>query len=307
LTRGQFLGTADYISPEQIEDRPVDGRADEYALACTAFELLAGAPPFRRDEVMAVMYAQLSEPPPLLTSRRPGLPEEADRVFARALAKAPEERYGSCREFAEALRAAFGIAPYHSGAWGVPAEPAPAQLGAGPAAAGRPGGEATDLPTAVVEFPAGRGLAGRLGSRDGAQRARRRHRRRGGLAALSGISVLVLAGVTAAVVLLTAPGRGSAGLSSRTRPHPGAAAPTAQLRMTSTAAPHRAAALARSRPVTPAATFPATPAPSPSPVPVPAAPVPAPVTPTPTAAPTNPVTPTPTATQSATPTATPAY
>ena len=86
---GQFLGTVDYISPEQIEGKPVDGRADEYALACAAFELLTGAPPFRRDEAMAVMYAQLSEPPPLLTSRRPDLPRAADQVFARALAKAP--------------------------------------------------------------------------------------------------------------------------------------------------------------------------------------------------------------------------
>ena len=47
---GRFLGTADYISPEQIEGGQVDGRADQYALACTAFELLIGAPPFRRDD-----------------------------------------------------------------------------------------------------------------------------------------------------------------------------------------------------------------------------------------------------------------
>jgi serine/threonine-protein kinase len=90
----------DYISPEQIEGKPVDGRADQYALACAAFELLAGVPPFRRDEAMAVMYAQLSEPPPPLTSRRPDLPPAADEVLARALAKAPGDRYGSCREFA---------------------------------------------------------------------------------------------------------------------------------------------------------------------------------------------------------------
>ena len=118
---GQFLGTVDYISPEQIEGKPVDGRADEYALACAAFELLAGAPPFRRDEAMAVMYAQLSEPPPLLTSRRPGLPRAADQVFTRALAKVPAQRYGSCREFADALRVAFGVAPYDSGPGVIPA------------------------------------------------------------------------------------------------------------------------------------------------------------------------------------------
>ena len=68
---GTFLGTLDGTSPEQIAGKPVDGRADEYSLACAAFELLCGAPPFQREEAMAVMYAQLSEPPPALTSRLP--------------------------------------------------------------------------------------------------------------------------------------------------------------------------------------------------------------------------------------------
>src|SRR5215813_7551312 len=80
---GMFLGTLDYISPEQIESRPVDGRTDQYALACAAFELLTGAAPFHREEAMALMYAQLSEPPPTLTSRRPDLPVAVNGVFAR--------------------------------------------------------------------------------------------------------------------------------------------------------------------------------------------------------------------------------
>jgi serine/threonine protein kinase len=125
---GQFLGTLEYIAPEQIEGNAVDGRADEYALACAAFELLTGAPPFRRDEAMAVMYAQLSEPPPLLTSRRPDLPPAADQVFARALAKAPADRYPSCREFADALRTAFGLQPYDSGPGIVPADHPPTRI-----------------------------------------------------------------------------------------------------------------------------------------------------------------------------------
>jgi DNA-binding beta-propeller fold protein YncE len=112
---GQFLGTVDYISPEQIEGNPVDGRADQYALACAAFELLTGAPPFRRDEAMAVMYAQLSQPPPAVTSRRPDLPPAVDEVFARAMAKAPADRWASCQEFADALRAALGLTPAGSG------------------------------------------------------------------------------------------------------------------------------------------------------------------------------------------------
>jgi serine/threonine protein kinase len=106
---GQFLGTLDYVAPEQIEGRPVDGRTDLYALACAAFELLTGAPPFRRDQGMAVMYAQVSEAPPLLSSRRAGLPAAADAVMNRALAKAPDDRYATCREFASELRRVFGL------------------------------------------------------------------------------------------------------------------------------------------------------------------------------------------------------
>ena len=113
LTRtGQFLGTLDYIAPEQLEGGEVDGRADQYALACSAFELLAGAPPFQREQAMAVMYAHVSEPPPLLASWRPDLPPAAGQVLARALAKAPAGRYGSCREFADALRASLRLPPY---------------------------------------------------------------------------------------------------------------------------------------------------------------------------------------------------
>jgi serine/threonine protein kinase len=111
LTRpGQLLCTPDYTAPEQIKGLPLDGRTDQYALACTAFELLTGQAPFHRELDTAVMYAHLQEPPPPLGSRRPGLPAAADQVFARALAKVPGDRYASCREFADALR----LALYHS-------------------------------------------------------------------------------------------------------------------------------------------------------------------------------------------------
>jgi len=108
---GQYLGTPDYSAPEQIQGRAVDGRTDQYALACLAYQLLTGTAPFERDQGLAVLLAHLSEPPPSLCSRMPGLPEAADRVLARALAKAPEERYGSCGDFADALREALGLAP----------------------------------------------------------------------------------------------------------------------------------------------------------------------------------------------------
>jgi Protein kinase domain/Kelch motif len=109
---GSFLGTADYSAPEQIEGRALDGRADQYALACTAFELLTGVPPFPREELTAVIWAHMSAPPPSLTSRRPEFAPAADTVFVTALAKAPGDRYGTCREFADALREALGLPPY---------------------------------------------------------------------------------------------------------------------------------------------------------------------------------------------------
>ena len=111
---GQFLGTLNYSAPEQIQGRPVDGRADEYSLACAAFELLSGTPPFPRGHAAAVMWAHMSDPPPLLTSQRPGLPPAVDGVLARALAKTADDRYASCQEFADVLRSTFGLAPYDS-------------------------------------------------------------------------------------------------------------------------------------------------------------------------------------------------
>ena len=109
---GVFLGTPDYVSPEQIAGRPADGRADQYALGCAAFELLSGAPPFQRDHGLAVIYAHSSQLPPALTSRRPELPQAVDAVLAKALAKAPTDRYATCCEFAESLQAALWLPPY---------------------------------------------------------------------------------------------------------------------------------------------------------------------------------------------------
>ncbi|HXW86634.1 MAG TPA: protein kinase [Streptosporangiaceae bacterium] len=101
---GEFLGTLEYVAPEQIEGLPLDGRCDEYSLACSAFEMLCGQPPFRREPSISVMYAHLSEPPPAVRQYRPGLPAAIDEVLQRALAKAPDDRYPSCGEFAAALR-----------------------------------------------------------------------------------------------------------------------------------------------------------------------------------------------------------
>ena len=120
---GQFLGTPSYTSPEQVKGLAVDGRADQYALACVAWQLLTGTVPFQRDQGLAVLLAHLSEPPPPLAALRPGLPAAAGQVLARAMAKDPADRYPSCGGFTDALRDALALPPYQ------PAAPDPAAAG----------------------------------------------------------------------------------------------------------------------------------------------------------------------------------
>jgi serine/threonine protein kinase len=107
---GQFVGTIDYMSPEQIEGRDVDARTDIYSLGCVVFESLAGATPFRRETEVAVLWAHMRDDPPPLTEVRPDLPSEVNTVLAKAMAKAPEERHSSCRELVADLRHALGAA-----------------------------------------------------------------------------------------------------------------------------------------------------------------------------------------------------
>ena len=104
---GQFLGTVDYVAPEQIEGRPTDGRADQYALGCVLFECLTGSRPYPRDSQVAIIFAQLREPPPRPCDLRPDLPEAIDKVVAKAMAKDPIERYASCGQFVAAAVAAL--------------------------------------------------------------------------------------------------------------------------------------------------------------------------------------------------------
>src|SRR6478609_6519200 len=104
-TGGHFLGTVDYMAPEQFHPGPNDGRADVYALGCVLFAALTGAPPFPRETVPATMLAHLHDPPPR-ASDTPGVSRDFDRVLARALAKAPEDRYPSAGDFGRAVLAA---------------------------------------------------------------------------------------------------------------------------------------------------------------------------------------------------------
>ena len=161
---GQFLGTPAYVAPEQVEGRPVDSRADQYALACASFEMLSGAPPYQRDDDLAVMWAHVSTPPPSLSGQRPDLPPAIDAVLARAMAKSPADRFPTCIAFALALRQALGAdaSPPDLAA----AEPGPPTVVSGTPA--RDAGEAGEVPApprsaahpaTEISWPRGRNLA----------------------------------------------------------------------------------------------------------------------------------------------------
>jgi serine/threonine-protein kinase len=155
LTRtGFFMGTIDYIAPEQISGKGVDGRTDQYALACVLFECLSGGPPYRREDDAAVLFSHISEPPPSVSALRPELPPEIDAVIATGMAKEKEDRYPYCVALARAARHALmprvatppvGVAVPETVVAPSPAEP-------GEVAAGETGGGVTagfpDAPSA---------------------------------------------------------------------------------------------------------------------------------------------------------------
>jgi serine/threonine protein kinase/DNA-binding winged helix-turn-helix (wHTH) protein len=105
---GQFVGTLDYAAPEQFKGETPDARTDVYSLGCVLFECLTGRPPFRSENDAGLMYAHLQQPPPPVTSERPDLPHEIDRVVGRAMAKLPDDRPRSAGELADDAARALG-------------------------------------------------------------------------------------------------------------------------------------------------------------------------------------------------------
>ena len=97
-----LVGTTAYCAPEQLQGADLDGRADQYALGCTAFNLLTGSAPFQHSNPAVVITQHLSAPPPRISERRPEL-ADLDGAIAKALAKSPSDRYATCADFAAAL------------------------------------------------------------------------------------------------------------------------------------------------------------------------------------------------------------
>jgi serine/threonine-protein kinase len=135
---GQFVGSADYVAPEQVEGRPVDGRADVYSLAAVAFHTLAGRAPFERMSEYATLWAHVNAAPPLLSEERPEL-AALDNVLIRGMAKDPQDRYATTQALMADVAAAAAGSP----------ERVPSKGGPGIVSAGR--AKSRDVrPTAIV-------------------------------------------------------------------------------------------------------------------------------------------------------------
>jgi hypothetical protein len=104
---GRFVGTLDYVAPEQISGEPIDARVDVYALGCLLFKLLTGEVPFPREGEAARLYAHLNDPPPAPSLYVPTVGMALDDVVIRAMAKSPDDRYPSAGDLGRAAQAAL--------------------------------------------------------------------------------------------------------------------------------------------------------------------------------------------------------
>ena len=109
-TAGHFVGTMDYLAPEQIRGEAVDGRADIYALAGLLYHCLTGQIPFPRDHEAAKLWAHINAASPAPTRLRSDLPLAIDEVIARGMAKDPADRFTSAGDLASACSHALGVA-----------------------------------------------------------------------------------------------------------------------------------------------------------------------------------------------------
>lgn len=198
LTATNFtLGTVAYAAPEQLMGKAIDGRADQYALAATAYNLLTGTTLFDESNPVAVISHHLSEPPPAPSTVIPTL-APFDPAFARALAKSPDDRYPRCEDFAHAVAAA-------TAASGVSSPTAPTQQ--------------APIPTAL-STPKSAGVPPEPSQADESNRR---------FKLLIGVVTVLLLGVAAAAILPSQLGR-------TPTPHPTSAATPTASTLTSTSA-----------------------------------------------------------------------
>ena len=102
---GVTIGTPTYMSPEQaMGEKNIDGRADQYSLACVMYEMLTGQPPFVASSLQMLIMKHVGEPVQLITTVRPSVPDELEDVILRALEKVPADRFPTVGEFGEALQ-----------------------------------------------------------------------------------------------------------------------------------------------------------------------------------------------------------
>ena len=190
---GEWLGTVDYVAPEQVLSAPLDARADVYALGCVLYASLAGEPPYVRENQYATVFAHVNDPPPLLSDADASLPRALDPVIERALAKERDDRYPSAGDLARAARAAV-----HGEAIGEPEQSvARGAAAVGTAAANQPTRRSTTRP-------------GVTGSRPDASRSRR--------PAIAALALLAVAAVVVALVMALGGGDGGDGRGDPSAP-----------------------------------------------------------------------------------------
>ena len=100
---GLFVGTLDYVSPEQIRGERLDARSDVYALGCLLYQALTAQVPYPHEDELAKLWAHMHEPPPAPSAVVPGLPRELDGVVRRAMEKEPAKRFETMADFRDAL------------------------------------------------------------------------------------------------------------------------------------------------------------------------------------------------------------
>ena len=103
---GSIVGTPHYMSPEQVQGQPVDGRSDQFSLAVIAYEMLTGEKPYTGEHLTTVVYKIVAEEPVLPHRLNPSLSAAIENVLRKALSKKPDARYRNCQEFIESLEKA---------------------------------------------------------------------------------------------------------------------------------------------------------------------------------------------------------